>query len=148
MPRIIFVRQLSTIVEVSIHTILFVRKIYPTELFAHRKKYDAPVYQSRHPELNSYISRAVKAVGDELTRVSNICYKVMMSSQLSAQGTVERVVVVIRDRDNIAIERFIFNFSGFLQLNRETEWQKWKKCVRSRCGNSNALNSNTVLTTR
>lgn len=113
--------------EVAIHTILCVRRIYPTDLFAQRKKYDAPVYQSRHPDINSYISRAVKAVGDELIRVSIVTRNCEQSLTSHHQGTVERVVVVIRDRDNVAIERFIFSLSGFLQLTRDTEWQKWKK---------------------
>lgn len=73
------------------------------------KKYDAPVFQSQHPDLNKYISGAVKAVGDEIIR-----------------GTVERVVVVIRDRENIAIERFLFNLSGFVQTDKEYDWQKWE----------------------
>lgn len=114
-------------VEVSIHTILYVRRIYPAEVFAHRKKWDAPVYQSRHPDLNDYISRAVKAVGDELIRVGTLTARMTNCHSPSSQGSVERVVVVIRDRDNIAIERFIFSFSGFLQLDRDTEWQKWKR---------------------
>ncbi|CAG8638948.1 5456_t:CDS:2 [Acaulospora colombiana] len=62
-------KPLTYHLEVCIHTILFVRRIYPTELFAKRKIYDAPVYQSRHPDLNKYISGAVKSVGDELIRV-------------------------------------------------------------------------------
>ena len=61
-------------VEVSIHTILYVRSIYPAGLFRRVKKYDAPVYQSQHPELNKYISGAVKAVGDEIIRVK--CFNV------------------------------------------------------------------------
>ncbi|CAG8673864.1 5325_t:CDS:2, partial [Acaulospora colombiana] len=60
-------KPLTYHLEVCIHTILFVRRIYPTELFTKRKIYDAPVYQSRHPDLNKYISGAVKSVGDELT---------------------------------------------------------------------------------
>lgn len=56
-------------VEVSIHTILYVRRVYPPALFRRMKKYDAPVYQSQHPDLNRYISGAVKAVGDEIIRV-------------------------------------------------------------------------------
>lgn len=56
-------------VEVSIHTILFVRRLYPVDLFTRKKKWDAPVYQSRHPALNEYISGAVKAVGEELSLV-------------------------------------------------------------------------------
>jgi hypothetical protein len=57
------------LVEVAIHTILYVRQIYPAELFVRRKKYDTPVFQSRHPALNEYISGAVKAVGEELKLV-------------------------------------------------------------------------------
>ena len=56
-------------VEVAIHTILRVRQVYPVDLFVRRRKYDAPVYQSRHPALNEYISGAVKAVGEELLLV-------------------------------------------------------------------------------
>jgi hypothetical protein len=57
-------------VEVAIHTILYIRQIYPADLFVRRKKYETPVYQSRHPGLNEYISGAVKAIGDELVLVS------------------------------------------------------------------------------
>ena len=49
--------------------ILYVRQIYPVDLFVKRKKYDTPVFQSRHPELNSYISGAVKAMKEELVQV-------------------------------------------------------------------------------
>jgi hypothetical protein len=57
------------LVEVAVHTILFVRRLYPVDLFTRKKKWDAPVYQSRHPDLNAYISGAVKAVGEELSHV-------------------------------------------------------------------------------
>jgi len=55
---------------VAIHTILYVRQVYPADLFVRRKKYETPVYQSRHPGLNEYIAGAVKAIGDELALVS------------------------------------------------------------------------------
>jgi hypothetical protein len=58
------------LVEVAIHTILYVRQVYPADIFVRRKKYDTPVFQSRHPSLNDYISGAVKAIGEELVRVS------------------------------------------------------------------------------
>jgi mitotic spindle assembly checkpoint protein MAD2B len=57
-------------VEVAIHTILYVRQVYPAEIFVRRKMYETPVYQSRHPGLNAYIAGAVKAIGDELVLVS------------------------------------------------------------------------------
>ena len=60
------------LVEVAIHTILYVRQVYPADIFVRRKKYDTPVFQSRHPSLNEYISGAAKAIGEELVRVSII----------------------------------------------------------------------------
>lgn len=59
----------------AIHTILYVRHVYPAELFVRRKKYDTPVFQSRHPALNEYIAGAVKAVRDELVlvRIWSLC---------------------------------------------------------------------------
>ena len=57
------------LVEAAIHTILYVRQVYPADLFIRRKKYDTVVFQSRHPALNEYISGAVKAIEDELTLV-------------------------------------------------------------------------------
>lgn len=62
------------LVEAAIHTILYVRQVYPADIFVRRKKYDTPVFQSRHPSLNEYISGAVKAIGEELVRVRVICH--------------------------------------------------------------------------
>jgi len=64
-------------VEVAIHTILYVRQVYPADIFVRRKKYDTPVFQSRHPSLNEYISGAVKAIGEELVRVSVCLYPIL-----------------------------------------------------------------------
>jgi len=65
----------SVQVEVAIHTILYVRQVYPAEIFVRRKKYETPVFQSRHPALNDYISGAVKAIADELTHVSILLHR-------------------------------------------------------------------------
>jgi hypothetical protein len=56
-------------VEVAIHTILYVRGIYPADLFVRRKKYDTPVWQARHPALTAYVAGAVRAVRAELVLV-------------------------------------------------------------------------------
>lgn len=71
---------LCFVVEVAIHTILYVRQIYPADLFIRRKKYGTPVYQSRHPALNEYISGAVKAVGTELKNVRDMLFLILCSS--------------------------------------------------------------------
>jgi len=41
--------------EVFIHQILYIRNVYPQEIFERRRKYGIPVWMSRHPGLNEYI---------------------------------------------------------------------------------------------
>lgn len=105
-------------VEVAIHTILFVRQVYPPDIFVRRKKYETPVYQSRHPALNEYISGAVKAVRDELELVRFSTYRVFHRPPLliPGQGNVEKVVVVIKDQNQVALERFIFSVEHMIQV--------------------------------
>ncbi|KAL1697600.1 mitotic spindle checkpoint HORMA domain-containing protein [Schizophyllum commune] len=100
------VKGICEFLEVAIHTILYVRQIYPADLFVRRKKYDTPVFQSRHPGLNEYISGAVKAVGEELV-----------------QGTVAKVVVVIKDKEDASLERFVFALESMIEVeafNKDT----------------------------
>ncbi|KAG2756406.1 DNA-binding protein [Suillus brevipes Sb2] len=103
------VKGITEFIEVAIHTILYVRQIYPADLFVRRKKYDTPVFQSRHPALNEYISGTVKAVSDELVL-----------------GNVDKVVVVIEDRNRVALERFIFPVQNMIEVesyNKDTSVQ-------------------------
>lgn len=103
------VKGMTEFIEVAIHTILYVRQIYPADLFVRRKKYDTPVFQSRHPALNEYISGTVKAVSDELVL-----------------GNVDKVVVVIKDRNQVALERFIFSVQNMIEVesyNKDTSVQ-------------------------
>ncbi|KIY51274.1 DNA-binding protein [Fistulina hepatica ATCC 64428] len=100
------VRGIVEFIEVAIHTILYVRHVYPPDLFVRRKKYDTPVFQSRHPALNEYISGAMKAIGEEL-----------------ALGNVDKVVLVINDNEQTALERFIFAVENMIEVenfNRDT----------------------------
>ncbi|KAJ7161375.1 DNA-binding protein [Mycena crocata] len=100
------VRGITEFIEVAIHTILYVRQIYPADLFIRRKKYDTPVFQSRHPALNDYISGAVKAIGEQLLT-----------------GNVEKVVLVIKDKEEVALERFLFSIENMIQVesfNKDT----------------------------
>ncbi|KAH7909798.1 DNA-binding protein [Hygrophoropsis aurantiaca] len=93
------VKGITEFIEVAIHSILYVRQIYPPDLFIRRKKYDTPVFQSRHPALNEYISGAVKAIGEELVL-----------------GNVDKVIIVVKDKDQIALERFIFSMSNMIEI--------------------------------
>lgn len=98
--------------------------MYPAELFVRRRKYDTPVFQSRHPALNEYIAGAVRAISEELAQVcSSITRQISLADHDSGQGNVDKVVVVIKSPDEKPLERFIFAVRNTLQVesfNKDT----------------------------
>ena len=91
-----FVTSFTDFLIVAIHTILYERSIYPQTSFLSARKYNFPVRQSRHPKVCEWINDAVAAVETELLK-----------------GTVERVAVVIYNKSNTPLERFMFDVSRF-----------------------------------
>ncbi|KAI8819248.1 MAD2 mitotic arrest deficient-like 2, partial [Fimicolochytrium jonesii] len=78
--------------EVAIHYILYIRSVYPAELFSPRRKYNVPVRMSRHPVLNGYIRDVLSGLTPDLQR-----------------GTVSKLYLVIHDpRTKQPYEKFTF----------------------------------------
>ena len=91
-----FVASFTDFLTVAIHTILYERSIYPETSFLSVRKYNFAVRQSRHPKVCEWINDAVTAVEAELFK-----------------GTVARVAVVIYDKFNNPLERYLFDVSKF-----------------------------------
>jgi len=53
------VNVICEFLEVATHTVLYMRQIYPPELFEKKRKYNITVYISRSLELNKYIATLV-----------------------------------------------------------------------------------------
>lgn len=97
-----------TSVEIAIHTILYVRQVYPAEIFVRRQKLGIPLFQCSKPELYSYISGLIESVAEE---VLNVRSSRLLSCVLTLnQGEVERLIVNVHDRDSI-VETFTFLIS-------------------------------------
>ncbi|KIK32317.1 hypothetical protein CY34DRAFT_67975, partial [Suillus luteus UH-Slu-Lm8-n1] len=81
---------ITHLVEVAIHMTLYVRQIYPADLS------ELPIMPGntlfRHPASNEYISGTVKVVSDDL------------------------VVVVVKDRNQVALDRFIFSVQNMVEI--------------------------------
>ncbi|RKP17063.1 DNA-binding protein [Rozella allomycis CSF55] len=87
---------LNDFFETVIHTLLYVRQIYPQNLFQKRKKYHVPVYMSRHPELNQYVLSILLALEPWLH-----------------DSKLRKLVLVVLDQDtNTPIEKFVFQIHG------------------------------------
>ncbi|KAG0369772.1 MAD2 mitotic arrest deficient-like 2 [Gamsiella multidivaricata] len=67
--RVVLADVMSEFLEVAIHLILFVRGIYPPELFESTQKYGCPLKTARHPGLVSYIQQIVRSIRMELHKV-------------------------------------------------------------------------------
>lgn len=91
-----FVTSFTDFLTVAIHTILYERSIYPPTSFLSARKYNFAVRQNRHPKVCEWINDAVTAVETELLK-----------------GRVARVAVVIYDKSNTPLERFMFDVSRF-----------------------------------
>lgn len=66
--------------EVFIHSILYIRKLYPEAIFRKRRIYNIPVQVSIFPPVNDYIRSVLKAAryiftSDKLFRVELVIYK-------------------------------------------------------------------------
>ncbi|GAA5849698.1 hypothetical protein JCM3766R1_002133 [Sporobolomyces carnicolor] len=85
--------------EVAFHLILYLRAVYPEDLFRQVKKYDSPVWQSRAPALTTFIGRILECIEEELLK-----------------GTVQRVVLVIRESNitQTPLERYVFDFEWLI----------------------------------
>lgn len=79
--------------EVAIHQILYVSKLYPKETFITRKKYNIPVHISGHPGLTQYIIDALASLKPLLTE-DKVC----------------SVAVLIKNGE-VPCQRFLFELS-------------------------------------
>ncbi|XP_048589571.1 mitotic spindle assembly checkpoint protein MAD2B isoform X2 [Nematostella vectensis] len=82
---------LCEFLEAAFHLILYIREVYPPAIFERRKKYNVPVQMSCHPELNSYIQDVLQTI-----------------KPLIEKGEVQKISLVISDKEYHPIERFSF----------------------------------------
>jgi len=94
---------ITSFLEISLHTILCLRSIYPPSTFTRRRSHGVPVYQSRHPQVQSYISEICSVLGKEIER-----------------GNARRVSVVIKDLGGLPLERWVFDL-GYLGVGEGRE---------------------------
>lgn len=112
----------------SIHTILYIRKIYPQELFKRARKYNSPVYQCRHPDVCTWVNDAIQGIGNELRKVKPP--HPLLSPSLSSnppgpprgglmrywQNVVEKISFVILSPLDIPLEKFVWDVSGLPRI--------------------------------
>jgi mitotic spindle assembly checkpoint protein MAD2B len=87
------ITTLTSFLTVSIHHILFLRRIYPPVSFLSTRAYNYPVRQNRHPAVCEWVQSATDAVRDQLQK-----------------GTVEKVALCIFECDNNEVlEKWTFD---------------------------------------
>ncbi|EWM23863.1 mad2 mitotic arrest deficient-like 2 [Nannochloropsis gaditana] len=92
--------------EVAVHQVLYNRGVYPPAIFERRRKYDVPVFMSRHPDLNLYIHEVLHAAG-----------------AMFMEGSVDKVIVTLygsrSDQEGHApLESFAFELASSPTLIR------------------------------
>ncbi|KAF9921852.1 MAD2 mitotic arrest deficient-like 2 [Linnemannia zychae] len=97
--------QNGSVVEVAFHMILFIRGLYPPELFESTQKYSCPIKTARHPGLKNYIQEIIQSIRTELVK-----------------DTIHRICIVTLDPSTKPIDRFVFEMS-ILEAFEESHFQ-------------------------
>jgi mitotic spindle assembly checkpoint protein MAD2B len=97
------ITTLTSFLTVSIHHILFLRRIYPPVSFLSTRAYNYPVRQNRHPAVCEWVQSAIDAVRDQLEK-----------------GTVEKVAMCIFEcNNNEVLERWTFDLRALPVVDRK-----------------------------
>jgi len=75
-------RLIGEFLEVAFHQILYLRNVYPEDLFEQRKKFNVKVMASRHPVLTSYIGQVISQSMEEV--VKGLAKKLILAIQDSS----------------------------------------------------------------
>ncbi|XP_012261447.2 mitotic spindle assembly checkpoint protein MAD2B [Athalia rosae] len=106
--------------EVAFHQILFVRNLYPKEIFVRKQIYGIGVQISEHPELNSYIKEVLNSIR-ELIRHEENC--------------IRKIVLCFYKEDRTPVEQFVFDLSN-LRANLAVQdpfFLKTEESLRTLC---------------
>ena len=87
---------LLELLEVFFNNILYIRQLYPSEIFRKRSQYRLPLHFSVYPPLNSYLENILKVI-QELLSINQL-HKVEL--------------VIYEDIDQV-IESFVFDVLNF-----------------------------------
>ncbi|KAL1514130.1 hypothetical protein ABEB36_003441 [Hypothenemus hampei] len=90
--------------EVTIHNILYVRKLYPDVIYTLKKKYGVSVYQLIHPDLVKYIEECLKAVAFNIR-----------NRQL-------KKLFICFEEDDTIIDTFVIDILSITQLSNRNQY--------------------------
>jgi len=96
------VDSLCSFLTVLTHHILYLRRIYPPVSFVSTRAYNYPVRQNRHPDVCAWITDAIAAIHDQLTK-----------------NTVQSISLCIFEcNDNEVLERWTVDLRGFPAIQK------------------------------
>ncbi|XP_060518968.1 mitotic spindle assembly checkpoint protein MAD2B [Cylas formicarius] len=82
--------------EIVIHSVLYVKKLYPNSIFLPRKKYGLAVYQVVHPELREYIKECLTAISFHFKK-----------------GDLKKIYICFVNADDRIFEKVVIEILGF-----------------------------------
>jgi len=109
-----FADAFASVIEVGIHTLLFLRQVYPAHLFATKRKYNVAVQQSRHPALNAYISNVVTCIRQHVLRgdieALLICIHTLPSAAAGNTNNTDADMMMTDDSGDgvVVLERYVW----------------------------------------
>ncbi|XP_002968014.2 DNA polymerase zeta processivity subunit isoform X2 [Selaginella moellendorffii] len=97
---------LCEFLEAAVHLLLSIRGLYSPEVFERRRYMNCLIHWARHPGLQQYIHNVVYSLHTWIK-----------------QGVVDKIALVVHNKENVAVEKYIFklqvdlSFEGEFRLN-------------------------------
>uniref|UniRef100_A0A2R5LIV9 Mitotic spindle assembly checkpoint protein MAD2B n=1 Tax=Ornithodoros turicata TaxID=34597 RepID=A0A2R5LIV9_9ACAR len=100
---------LAELLEISIHNILYTRKLYPESAFRRTRKYNVPVQLAVHPKVVEYIDNCIATA-----------HKLLQKNELS------RLAVTVMGENFKPVEQFVFEVSVKMESSTECPGQNFE----------------------
>ncbi|XP_034947753.1 mitotic spindle assembly checkpoint protein MAD2B [Chelonus insularis] len=104
--QIVSIDILAEFLEIAFHGILYIRNLYPQEIFTKKKIYSTGIFISEHPEINEYIRNVIQTIRELL---------------LQSEESIKKINFVFLDKEKKPLETFVFDLYNFRLDGREKD---------------------------
>ncbi|CED84626.1 Mitotic spindle checkpoint protein [Phaffia rhodozyma] len=107
------VTQYIDFLETAIHTLLYVRQVYPSELFLRRQRWGVVVQMARHEGVRAWVGKSLEVIGKQLI-----------------EGNARTVVLIFMSAEGFPSERWLFQFDDVDQISKSSDERRKTDPIR------------------
>lgn len=128
----VLLNEYRTFLEVVVHSLLFLRRVYPSALFAQRAAWGVAAQRAQNPDVERYVSHGLDLIVEALAQVNRAVRRgpaARATDALRGQGSISCVALLLLDGEGAECERWHFAVDDLLQLGLASPQARARRCV-------------------